>query len=98
MTGVQTCALPILQYSLLGHDERNTGAVGLERRGAFPSAEVEHGQGGQGRGDAASPSHTPQLAAVAVDGVVVVELYPAAGDRGEGVCEQLCVPSPPWLS
>lgn len=64
--------------SLLGQDERDAGAVGLQRRRPLPGSAVEHGQSGQRRGDTSVPSHVPQLVGVAVDGVVVVQLDSAA--------------------
>lgn len=60
---------------LLGHDEGDAGAVRLQGRTLLPGPAVEHGQRGQRRGShAAVSSHVPQLIAVAVDGVVVVQL------------------------
>lgn len=62
---------------LLGHDEGDAGAVRLQGRTLLPGPAVEHGQRGQRWGNAAVSSHVPQLIAVAVDGVVVVQLDPA---------------------
>lgn len=64
--------------SLLGHDERDAGAVGPQRGRPLSGAAVEHGQRGQRRRDAPVPGHAPQLVGVSVNGVVVVELDPAA--------------------
>lgn len=61
---------------LLGQDERDTGAVGAQGGGLLSATAVEHRQRGQRWRHAAVPGHVPQLAAVAVDGVVVVQLDP----------------------
>lgn len=61
---------------LLGQDERHAGAVGAQGRGLLAAAAVEHGQRRQRRSHAAVPGHGPQLLAVVLDGVVVVQLDP----------------------
>lgn len=66
---------------LLGKDEGDAGAVRVNGWSPLPSAAVEHGQGGQRRGGTAVPSHDPQLIRVPVDGVVMVQLDPAAEER-----------------
>lgn len=63
---------------LLGHDQRNAGTVGLQRRTLVAGPAVEHGQRGQWRRNAAASSHVPELVRVPVDGLVVVQLDSAA--------------------
>lgn len=72
-----------VDYSLLGQDEGDAGAVSLERWSRLPGASVEHGQRGEGRRDPTTPSHAPQLTGVTMDGVAVVELDTKGTDRGE---------------
>lgn len=71
-------------FLLLGPDEGD-GAVGLQRPGPLPGPAVEHGQRGQRWRDAAASRHVPQLVGVPEDGVVVVQLDPAAGEEQEVV-------------
>lgn len=63
---------------LLGHDQGDAGAVGLQRRTLVTGPAVEHGQCGERRRTAAAAGHVPELVRVPVDGVVVVELDSAA--------------------
>lgn len=70
---------------LLGHDEGDAGAVRLQGRTLLPGPAVEHGQRGQRWGSAAVSGHVPQLIAVAVDGVVVVQLDPAENRTSDSV-------------
>ena len=74
----------IVHALLLGHDEGDAGAVWLQGGRPLPGAEVKHGQGGEGSHTAAL-RHAPQLVPVPVDGVVVIQLDPAGGDRGEAL-------------
>ena len=78
-------------FLLLGPDEGDR-AVGLQRPGPLPGPAVEHGQRGQRWRDAAASRHVPQLVGVPEDGVVVVQLDPAAGGRtGSRVYTQKCL-------
>lgn len=72
---------------LLGHDEGDAGAVRPQGRTLLSGAAVEHRQRGQRRRTAAVSSHVPQLIAVPVDGVVVVQLDPAGAEpHTQDVC------------
>lgn len=78
-------------FLLLGPDEGDR-AVGLQRPGPLPGPAVEHGQRGQRWRHAAASRHVPQLVGVPEDGVVVVQLDPAAGGRtGSRVYTQKCL-------
>lgn len=78
-------------FLLLGPDEGDR-AVGLQRPGPLPGPAVEHGQRGQRWRHAAASRHVPQLVGVPEDGVVVVQLDPAAGGQtGSCVYTQKCL-------
>lgn len=64
------------EFLLLGQDEWHAGAVRAQGRGLLAAAAIEHRQRGQGWSHAAVPRHVPQLLAVPLDGVVVVQLNP----------------------
>lgn len=70
---------------LLGHDEGDAGAVGLQRWSSVSGPAVEHGQCGQRWRSAAVASHVPQLVGVPVNGVVVVELNSAGNNTSQGI-------------
>lgn len=71
----------LINYSLLGQDERHLGtviAVTLHGIFSLTRTDIKHGQSGEGTGHLPSTSHLPQFLSIVMDCVMMHHLDAAA--------------------